>query len=372
MSLKHALPDAGRLTWSSNGIATVSCSRRSSISGASSKSIGTCWRRPPRSKRSSCLPSRLWASARSWGTRARTRCCRRCAAPKSCPIRPTCMALECARRLRRDPATVGASCDLASLRPRAGDSEAARVHGELPHLLPRVGGTRTAEPCISRGGRRRAHDDHAPRARSARAARLRVPRSPRHRAGTPKNAPRSATASSRGSDGRRRASPPRASVLQPRPAVSDRCAFDRRQRRFRSSTAAHSTGWRSSRPTAGPFTWRAASDRSSCPCCSDGSESRVTPQGVSHFFGRCPMTRHAHHCGRADTTTGLRVSMSLLRDANDRRADHQWRGGHYNDRAPGKTSVGRGAASHPVKLRLEPTGKRDGSASGESSPGSVI
>ena len=48
------------------------------------------------------------------------------------------LALECARRLRRDPQP-RASCDLSSLRPCAGDSEAARIHGELPHLLPRLG-----------------------------------------------------------------------------------------------------------------------------------------------------------------------------------------------------------------------------------------
>ena len=46
----------------------------------------------------------------------------------------------------------------------------------------------------------------------------------------PKNAPRSVTASSRCSDGRSAPSPPRASVLQRRLALSDRGAFERRHR----------------------------------------------------------------------------------------------------------------------------------------------
>src|SRR5947207_6974692 len=53
--------------------------RRSSINGASLKSTGICWQQRPLLNRSSCLPSPLWASARSWVTRAIIKYYRRCA-----------------------------------------------------------------------------------------------------------------------------------------------------------------------------------------------------------------------------------------------------------------------------------------------------
>ena len=93
------------------------------------------------------------------------------------------MALECARRLRRDRATV---VRLATSHRCIRAQEIPKQRGftaSFRLFCLAVGGTRTAESCVCRGGGRRAHDDHAARPGSARAARLRVPRSAHHRAG---------------------------------------------------------------------------------------------------------------------------------------------------------------------------------------------
>src|SRR5439155_72431 len=79
-----------------------------------------------------------------------------------------------ARAAARRPA------DLASLRPCAGESQGAGIHGELPHFLPRLRGTRAAEPRVRRHCAGGARDRDAQRAGSARAARVRLSRPAHH------------------------------------------------------------------------------------------------------------------------------------------------------------------------------------------------
>ena len=273
-SRKRARPAAGRPISSSNGIVTVSSSLRSSISGASSKSIGTCWQQPPLLNRSSCLPWPRWASAPSWGTRARTRCSRRCAAPKSYPIRPTSWRSNvragcAATRRRRCVWSTSHRCVRAQEIPKrrgltahfrifclvsAGlerQNHAFVVDGVAEHITTMLHGLDQLEQHGFAFPDRRI-TVLATEERAALGDRI------------------VAALGGRAVD----ASPSRASVLQQRAAVSEWLRVRPTASRFRSSTAAHSTGWRSSRPIAGPSTLRAVWDRSSCRCCFDGRSPR--------------------------------------------------------------------------------------------------